>query len=51
MLKKRPVRFQEVFAKVYKIAKIDARYVHVFDLSGLPQYLVDPRIEPLHEIM
>jgi uncharacterized protein (DUF1501 family) len=47
----RPVKFQEVFATLYKGAGIDARNVRVFDLSGVPQYLVDPGIEPLHEIM
>ena len=46
----RPVKFQEVFATLYKSAGIDARNIRVFDLSGVPQYLVEPGIEPIHEI-
>ena len=42
----RPVKFQEVFATLYKCAGIDARNIRVFDLAGVPQYLVEPGIEP-----
>lgn len=47
----RPVKFQEVFATLYKCADIDAQNSRVFDLSGVPQYLVDPGNEPLHELV
>jgi len=47
----RPVKFQEVFATLYKCGGIDARNIRVFDQSGVPQYLVEPGIEPIHEIL
>jgi uncharacterized protein (DUF1501 family) len=47
----RPVKFQEVFATLYKCAGIDARNIRVFDQSGVPQYLVEPGIEPIHELL
>lgn len=47
---KRPVKFQEVFATLYKSAGIDATNTRIFDLSGVPQYLVDPGTEPIREI-
>ncbi len=43
--------FQEVFATLYKCAGIDAQNTRVFDLSGVPQYLVDPGNEPLRELV
>jgi hypothetical protein len=46
----RPVKFQEVFATLYKCAGIDATNIRVFDQSGVPQYLVDPGVQPLHEV-
>lgn len=47
----RPVKFQEVFATLYKCAGIDVQNVRVFDVSGVPQYLVDPGNEPIHEVL
>jgi len=47
----RPVRFQEVFATLYKNANIDAENIRVFDQSGVPQYLVEQGIAPLHELV
>ncbi|MCA9056625.1 MAG: DUF1501 domain-containing protein, partial [Planctomycetaceae bacterium] len=47
----RPVRFQEVFATLYKNANIDAENIRVFDQSGVPQYLVDQGIAPMHELV
>ncbi|MFO0919356.1 MAG: DUF1501 domain-containing protein [Planctomycetaceae bacterium] len=47
----RPVKFQEVFATLYKCAGIDATNIRVFDLAGVPQYLVDPGIQPIAEIV
>ncbi|MGE0606471.1 MAG: DUF1501 domain-containing protein [Pirellulales bacterium] len=47
----RPVKFQEVFATLYKNAGIDATNIRIFDQSGVPQYLVDSGILPLHEVI
>ncbi len=47
----RPVKFQEVFATLYKCAGVDAQNIRVFDQAGVPQYLVDPGISPIHEIV
>lgn len=47
----RPVRFQEVFATLYKNAGIDSSNTRVFDQSGVPQYLVEPGVEPIREVM
>lgn len=47
----RPVKFQEVFATLYKNAGIDAGNIRIFDQSGVPQYLVDPGIEPIREVI
>ena len=46
----RPVKFQEVFATLYKNVGIDSTSVRFFDASGIPQYMVTPGIEPIHEV-
>lgn len=46
----RPVKFQEVFATLYKCAGIDSSNTRIFDQSGVPQYLVDQGVEPIHEL-
>jgi uncharacterized protein (DUF1501 family) len=46
----RPVKFQEVFATLYKNAGIDVENVRVFDQAGTPQYLVEQGIAPLREV-
>lgn len=46
----RPVKFQEVFATLYKNVGLDVGKVRVFDNSGVPRYLVDNGIKPIHEI-
>jgi uncharacterized protein (DUF1501 family) len=46
----RPVRFQEVFATLYKNAGIDVENIRVFDQAGTPQYLVEQGVRPLHEV-
>ena len=46
----RPVKFQEVFATLYKNVGIDSTSVRFFDTSGTPQYMVAPGIEPIHEV-
>jgi hypothetical protein len=45
------VRFQEVFATLYRNAGIDVENTRVFDLAGTPQYLVEQGIEPLREVV
>lgn len=47
----RPVRFQEVFATLYKSAGLDLNGTRIFDQSGVPQYLVDEGNHPIHEVM
>jgi hypothetical protein len=49
--KERPVHFQEVFATLYHCLGIDVARTMLPDLSGRPQYLVDPIYEPLPELV
>jgi hypothetical protein len=46
----RPILFQEIFATLYAKAGLDLN-TRAFDLRGRPQYLVDPGIEPIRELM
>jgi uncharacterized protein (DUF1501 family) len=46
----RPVRFQEVFATLYKNVGIDAGNIRIFDQAGTPQYLIDQDALPLPEV-
>jgi hypothetical protein len=48
---KRPVKFQEVFATLYTNLGLNLSEVRVFDPNGRPQYLVEPGIEPLAEVL
>jgi hypothetical protein len=48
---RRPVRFQEVFATLYHNLGINVNQTRVFDPNGRPQYLVDPGIEPMRELI
>ena len=47
----RPVKFQEVFATLYKNLGIDSGKVRFFDKTGTPQYMVEPGIEPMRELI
>lgn len=49
--KERPVHFQEVFATLYRCLGIDVGQTMLPDVSGRPQYLVDPIYEPLPELI
>ncbi len=49
--KERPVHFQEVFATLYRNLGIDVARTMLPDVSGRPQYLVDPIYEPLPELV
>ena len=46
----RPVQFGEVFSTLYRNVGIDTATTTVNDLSGRPQYLVDPDCSPLPEV-
>jgi hypothetical protein len=46
----RPIQFQEIFATLYAKAGLDLN-TRQFDLRGRPQYLVEPGIEPIRELM
>jgi hypothetical protein len=48
---KRPLAFQEVFATLYTNFGLDIGKVREFDLNGMPQYLVDPGVEPIRELV
>ncbi|MBM79754.1 MAG: hypothetical protein CMJ78_04060 [Planctomycetaceae bacterium] len=48
---KRPVKFQEIFATLYKNVGINTSEIRFFDLTGTPQYMVEEGIEPIHEIL
>ncbi|MFT4557552.1 MAG: hypothetical protein ACI92S_002922, partial [Planctomycetaceae bacterium] len=46
-----PVKFQEVFATLYKNVGLDTGAVRIFDQGGTPRYLVDNGIEPMRELI
>ena len=47
----RPVHVQEVFATMYHALGINPRIATIRDTGGRPQYLVDPDIEPIRELV
>lgn len=47
----RPVRFGEVFATLYQRLGIDVAKVTLEDLTGRPQYLVEPGCAPMKELI
>ncbi len=47
----RPVKFQEVFATLYHNLGIDLASAVVKDTSGRPNFLVDPGIQPIRELV
>jgi hypothetical protein len=48
---RRPVRFQEVFATLYRNIGLNTNEVRVFDPNGRPQYLVDEGVHPMREVI
>jgi hypothetical protein len=48
---KRPVKFQEVFATLYTCLGINLNQTRIFDPNGRPQYLVEPDIAAMRELM
>lgn len=47
----RPVTHQEVFASLYTSIGLNLSQVRIFDPTGRPQYLVDPEVEPMKELI
>lgn len=47
----RPVRFEEIHATLYDRLGIDVQRTTIDDLSGRPQYLVDPEFKALKELV
>ena len=47
----RPVQFSEVFATLYHNLGIDVSKTTVNDLTGRPQYLVEPGCMPMKELV
>ena len=47
----RPVSFQEVFATLYRNLGVNPNSERLFDFRGRPQYLVDPGVEPIAELI
>jgi hypothetical protein len=48
---KRPVTHQEIFASLYTSIGINLSQTRLFDPNGRPQYLVDPDVQPIREMM
>jgi hypothetical protein len=46
----RPIQFQEIFATLYAKTGLDLN-TRQFDLRGRPQYLIDPGVQPIRELM
>ncbi len=46
-----PVRFGEVFATLYNNLGIDVSKTTIADLSGRPQFLVEPGCMPMKELI
>lgn len=47
----RPVKFQEVFATLYTCLGINLNQTRIFDPNGRPQYLVEPEITAMRELV
>jgi hypothetical protein len=47
----RPVKFQEVFATLYHNMGINLSEATVLDTQGRPQYLVEPGVAPIKELI
>jgi len=47
----RPVTFPEVFATLYHNLGIDLSSRRLFDFRGRPQYVVDPEVRPIRELI
>ncbi|MDP6447897.1 MAG: DUF1501 domain-containing protein, partial [Pirellulaceae bacterium] len=47
----RPVTFQEVFATIYHNLGVRLDSDRLFDFRGRPQYLLDPGVQPIAELL
>lgn len=47
----RPVTFQEVFATLYHALGVNLESQRLFDFRGRPQYLVEPGVKPIAELI
>jgi hypothetical protein len=47
----RPVRFEEVFATLYRNLGIDPYHTTITDLAGRPHYILEPDDQPLRELI
>jgi hypothetical protein len=47
---RRPVKFQEVFATLYRNIGLNPLETRIFDPNGRPQYLVDAGVDPIREV-
>jgi hypothetical protein len=47
----RPVTHQEIFATLYTSIGLNLSQVRIFDPNGRPQYLVDPGVEAMRELI
>ena len=47
----RPVTFQEVFATMYHNLGVDLESQRLFDFRGRPQYLIEPGVKPIAELV
>jgi hypothetical protein len=47
----RPVRFEEVFATIYRNLGIDPHQTTITDLAGRPNYLLEPEDQPIRELI
>ena len=47
----RPVSFQEVFATLYHNLGVRLDSERLFDFRGRPQYLIEPGVQPIHELI
>lgn len=47
----RPVSFPEVFATMYHNLGVNLKSERLFDFRGRPQYLVDPDVKPIAELV
>ena len=48
---KRPVKFEEVFATLYTNIGLKLNDIRIFDPNGRPQYLVDPEVKAMRELV
>jgi hypothetical protein len=48
---KRPVTHQEIFATLYTNLGLNLSQVRIFDPNGRPQYLVEPDVPPIRELI